>query len=52
MIEISFWLGVIVGVTCTLMIEAICVALLWCIVRIEVTRFEKKQYKRKESHSK
>ena len=47
--SIGFYLGLIIGVCCTLMIEAICTALIWCIVRCF---YEKKQYKRKEPHAK
>lgn len=46
--SVGFYLGLIVGVCCTLMIEAVCVALVWCIVRCF---YEKKQYKRKKSHA-
>ena len=31
--KIEFFLGIVVGVCCTLMVEAICTAFIWCIVR-------------------
>ena len=47
--KIEFFLGIVVGVCCTLMIEAVCTALVWCIVRCF---YEKSENTRKESRKK